>query len=418
MTRPMEDPGTGLAVRDCWCGNRDLRPFGPNYRECRECGTLVSAAGLPDEKLAVVDDSADFYGREYWLSHQKDDLGFPDIEARARSDLPERNLHWLAALLKYRLPPGDALELGCAHGGFVALMQAAGFSAAGLEMSPWVVDFARRTFDIPMFVGPVEEAGIAEGSLDVIALMDVLEHLPDPARTMAHCLGRLRPGGFLLIQTPQFREGMVFEELVASASPFLDQLKADEHLYLFSERAIREFFGRLGAGHVAFEPAIFAVYDMFLAVGREPLPVNDAAAIGQALLASPARRLVLALLDLRQQFADCERDRADRAAQVETLHALLRDSEGDRSARGEQIAKLTAMVKESESDRAARGEQIATLTALLGESESDRAARGEQIATLTALLAESEADRAARWEQIQELTRMVQALQSPPRKEG
>ena len=34
-----------------------------------------------------------------------------------------------------------------------------------------------------MLVGKIERQGVEEGSLDVIALMDVLEHLPDPCAT-------------------------------------------------------------------------------------------------------------------------------------------------------------------------------------------------------------------------------------------
>ncbi len=80
-----------------------------------------------------------------------------------------------------------------------------------VEMSPWVVEFGQKTFGVPISVGPVEDLDIAPGSLDVIALMDVLEHLPDPAATMAHCLKLLKPDGLLLIQTPQFKEEMNYD---------------------------------------------------------------------------------------------------------------------------------------------------------------------------------------------------------------
>ena len=46
-----------------------------------------------------------------------------------------------------------------------------------------------------MLLGPVEDQQIEPGSLDVIALMDVFEHLPDPVSTMRHCLRLLRPDG-------------------------------------------------------------------------------------------------------------------------------------------------------------------------------------------------------------------------------
>src|SRR5919205_1109942 len=96
----------------CWCGRRDLAAYSPEYALC-PCGTLVSLVGLTAEEVVVRDDADAFYGKDYWLGHQVEDLGNPDIFRRARADLPERCLYWLRTLLRYKLPPGRVLELGC-----------------------------------------------------------------------------------------------------------------------------------------------------------------------------------------------------------------------------------------------------------------------------------------------------------------
>ena len=205
----------------------------------------------------------------------ENDLGFANIYQRARSDLTERVLHWVKTLLKYRVPPARALELGSAHGGFVATLKWAGFDASGLELSPAIAQIARTLFDVPMLVGPVEDEEIPSNSLDVIALMDVLEHLPDPVATMRRCIDLLAPDGFLLIQTPRFPEGRSFDDLTRDAEPFLEQLKANEHLYLFSERSVRQFFAELGLKSLVFEGALFGHYDMFFVASRRPLAPID-----------------------------------------------------------------------------------------------------------------------------------------------
>lgn len=335
-------------MRVCWCGNADLAPFSPDYGECKACGTLVSLVGMSTEELQVSNDETDFYGKNYWLDHQSSELGFPDIFTRARNDLTERNLHWLKTLLKYRLPPAKVLELGCSHGSFVALMRQAGYDSAGVEMSPWVVEFGQKTFGIPISVGPVEALDIAPGSLDVIALMDVLEHLPDPVATMAHCLRLLKPDGILLIQTPQFKKGMAYKALLETKGPFLELLKADEHLYLFTDHSVVRLFQQLSAEHVQFEPAIFGHYDMFFTVSRVPLQLNTPEQADSALLAMPNGRLALAMLDLRERELD--------------LTQKLQESESDRAARWTQIETLTKMVRES--DRA-----IESLTKMVRESD-------------------------------------------------
>jgi 2-polyprenyl-3-methyl-5-hydroxy-6-metoxy-1,4-benzoquinol methylase len=362
-------------MRICWCGNTDLLPFGPEYGKCPSCGTLVYLKDMLPEQFLVQDDETNFYGKKYWLEHQQDAFGHADIHTRARNDLTERNLHWLQVLLKYRLPPADTLELGCAHGSFVALMQQAGYRASGVEMSPWVVAFGQETFGARICTGPVESLDVPGGSLDAIALMDVLEHLPYPSATMGHCMELLKPEGLLLIQTPCFKEGANYDALTESKDRFLEMLIPKEHVYLFSERSVTEFFRRLGAEHLHFEPALFAHYDMFVAVSRTQLKIHAPGEIESALLATPNGRFALALLDLHKRELDLSRkweesqsDRAARLTQIETLTAMLRESEADRAARLTQIETLTAMLRESEADRAARMTQIEALTAMLRKS--------------------------------------------------
>src|SRR4051812_34209703 len=112
---PVPDLPAMTATRSCWCGHSELLPFSPSYLRCPLCESLVVAVIPATELTRVSDDDRDFYGRDYWFTHQEADLGFTNIKDRARADLPERCLHWLRTLLKFKLPPGRTLELGCAH---------------------------------------------------------------------------------------------------------------------------------------------------------------------------------------------------------------------------------------------------------------------------------------------------------------
>ncbi len=212
------------ATERCWCGYDQLAPFSPDYLRCPNCETLVLASFPDPQTLLVSDDEHDLYGRNYYET-LVEKFDYPALEDRAVLDLPERCLYWLRALLQYKAPPGKVLELGSAHGGFVALLRWIGFDATGLELSPWLVDFARKTFDVPMLEGPVEEQNIAARTVDAIALMDVLEHLSDPKRTMAHCLSLIRDDGVLMIQTPHYCEGKTYEDMLADNDRFVEQLE-------------------------------------------------------------------------------------------------------------------------------------------------------------------------------------------------
>jgi len=257
--------------------------------------------------------------------------------------LPERCLHWLQTLLTYRLPPARILEVGCAHGGFVALMRWAGFDALGLELSPWVVDFAHKTFAIPVLLGIVEEQKLEPGSLDAIALYDVLEHMPDPVATMRHCAQLLKPDGIFIVQMPDYKGDKLYAEMVEQHDHFLEQMKSIEHLHLFTRRAAQEFFERLGYPFLQFEQQLFA-YDMFFIASRQPLTKNTSEHIAEKLLSSAPSRIIQALLDQKFELNQLQ------AAHQETL-AHYQMSEADRAERlkvievqGEELAALQALL--------------------------------------------------------------------------
>lgn len=347
----------------CWCGNAQLEKFNDDYNRCPACETLVTARTPAQPVPVVTNDEDDFYGRNYWFKHQEQDLGFGNIESRARTDLPERCQHWLQSLLRFKLPPARVLEMGCAHGGFVAMLRAAGYDSAGLELSPAIVDLARRTFDVPMYLGPLEQQSIEPGSLDVIAMMDVMEHLPDPLGTITRCGQLLKPDGVLVVQTPRYPEGKSYQAMLDTNDPFIEQLKSNEHIYLFSERSAAELFQRAGLGYCAKQPAMFAIYDMFLFASASPLAPRGDGDIDAVLLSSAQGRILLCeleksreILRLRERIAVIDKDREERlskifalTAEVKRLHSQVEIIEADRADRLVNITTLTSEVRQLQS---------------------------------------------------------------------
>ena len=368
----------------CWCGSTELAAFSHEYGRCAACETLVSALMPGPEIGRVVDEERDFYGREYWFSHQEKELGLPSILERARTDLPERCLYWIRTLLKYKPPPARLLELGSGHGGFVALTTQAGYEATGLEVSPWVVKFAYDTFQVPILLGPVEDHQLEPASLDVIVLMDLLEHLGQPFETIRHCLTLLKPDGVLLIQTPCYVEGRSYEAMVARGERFLEELQPKEHLYLFSQRSFHELFRRLAVDHIVFEPPIFAEYDMFAVVSRAPLITHGVEQIEQALAATPGGRMVQALVDvdgqlerLTQRYSVAE---ADRVARLEVILEQGRRASELEARIGWLEAEPEARLREANAERDAQEQQIRTIMAQMRTLQQIvRAVRASQV---------------------------------------
>jgi SAM-dependent methyltransferase len=416
---------TVRVARACWCGGELGEEIGRHYRCCNACGAAVLAVLPAPEHFEVSDDERDFYGKRYWTDYSRT-RNLPDIRERVRSDLSERCVFWLERLLEVTGPPGRALEIGCGHGAFVRLMRELGFDACGTELSGWVVEFAKRAFDVPVLRGRLETLDLEPG-FKCIAAFDVLEHLNDPLETARRCGDLLVPDGVLLLQTPCYR----------GEGPDWSMFQEEEHIHLFTEESIRLLLARAGFREVLVRPSLFP-YDMWVVATRGQLHMrtgDEVETVGDWRLPVAFRSLLDLSREMRGTREDlvlAEADRAARLTQVEELTAQLRESEADRAARLAQVEELTAQVeeltaqlRESEADRAARLAQVEELTAQGRESEADRAARLarveelprqlqeleavrlEDVRKLTALLRESDADRAARLEQIHELSRLL-----------
>jgi len=285
----------------------------------------------------VRNEDKDLYGRNYWFNHQ-DELGNPSLEERSVSDLSGRCLHWMEALLAYRLPPARVLELGASHGGFVALLEQAGFEATGLEISPWVAGFARDAFGVTMLEGPIEDQQIAPASFDIVVALDILEHLPDPIGTISRCCDLLSEEGILLLQTPCRPPSLSVEHLRNDNHPFARML-LPEHLFLFPREALGELLSRVGLKEFVFDAPAFES-DMFVLAGRHPLSKNKAGLIEEKLKQSAGGRLSLSRLDLARKrsrleydFLQADDDRIGRQDQIESLHRILEQHEADRESK-------------------------------------------------------------------------------------
>ena len=104
--------------------------------------------------------------------------------------------------------PGFLLDVGCGLGFFLRTIQRArpSWTIHGYEMSGAAVQWAHDHNRLEGVVrkGRVEDAAIEPGSVDIITMWDVIEHLPKPQPLLVHLRRLLKPGGFLFIQTPNW----------------------------------------------------------------------------------------------------------------------------------------------------------------------------------------------------------------------
>src|SRR5919204_5281501 len=100
------------------------------------------------------------------------------------------------------LPSGArVLEVGAGDGRFVSRLRAAGFDASGIEPSGAGVRLARARA-APVEHAAVEELELEPAALDAALAWHAIEHLDDPAATLARIVAWLRPGGRVIVACP------------------------------------------------------------------------------------------------------------------------------------------------------------------------------------------------------------------------
>ena len=101
--------------------------------------------------------------------------------------------------------PGRLLEVGCGSGRFLNRMRKAGWAVEGIDFDPVAAARVEKRFGIPVAVGSLPELGYPEGEYDVVAMSQVIEHVADPVALLKECRRVLRPGGRLVLSTPNAR---------------------------------------------------------------------------------------------------------------------------------------------------------------------------------------------------------------------
>ncbi|MEZ4415146.1 MAG: class I SAM-dependent methyltransferase [Gemmatimonadota bacterium] len=93
------------------------------------------------------------------------------------------------------------LDVGCGTGGFLAALGELGWEGIGIERSPDAVRAARAK-GLTVQECTLDDARIEQHSFDLVTMLHVLEHLPDPASALERISGALRRGGTLWVEVP------------------------------------------------------------------------------------------------------------------------------------------------------------------------------------------------------------------------
>jgi SAM-dependent methyltransferase len=199
---------------------------------CPQCGLLRQEPRLTWESLAH------YYTEEY-----------PSHGALAHHQktwwrrLDKRYGPWkrLRAIERWQ-PGGSLLEVGSGSGTFLEeALRSGKWRVTGIEPSAAAAQYAQENLGVPILPQRFAEVELAQESMDVVAMWNVLEHLDHPIAELRHASSLLRPGGLLVLAVPNLES--------ADASLFKEYWLGWElprHLYWFPRRKLELILEELG----------------------------------------------------------------------------------------------------------------------------------------------------------------------------
>jgi SAM-dependent methyltransferase len=95
------------------------------------------------------------------------------------------------------------LDIACGEGyGSAALLRAGAASVIGVDISEEACKHASMKYGIDARLGSAEAIPLADHSVDLLVSFETIEHLDSPGAFVNECARVLRPGGRLIISTP------------------------------------------------------------------------------------------------------------------------------------------------------------------------------------------------------------------------
>ena len=171
---------------------------------------------------------------------------FEKLKKIARAD------NYKIEIVKKFIKTGSLLEIGSAFGVFAYQAKTAGFKVDAIEMDQRCCEHLRKVIGVNAVKSDRPDKAVeAMEPHDVIALWHVLEHLPNPWECLAAMARNIKPGGILVIATPN-PEAFQFR-VMGVRWPHID---APRHIHLIPNKLLIEYLERFN-----FQPALLTAND-------------------------------------------------------------------------------------------------------------------------------------------------------------
>lgn len=170
----------------CQTPNEHSRTNRLHHYRCTACGMVFVGDRVDNEELGEA------YGTQQGGAYYEE----TKVETERKLQTSIEDLRRLAS------PDSHIIDLGTGNGRFIEMLLDAGFRHVDGHDIPSSTDFSQLQQRGSTIYRDFDYSTIPAGSYDVVTLLDVAEHVPDPIFLFRGCHRILKPGGVVYVHTP------------------------------------------------------------------------------------------------------------------------------------------------------------------------------------------------------------------------
>jgi ubiquinone/menaquinone biosynthesis C-methylase UbiE len=137
--------------------------------------------------------------------------------------------------MRFHPQAGRILDIGCGRGIMLSQLKQRGWQATGTEISEELAAASQKSGITVHVQADLRDCRFEANSFDVITLWHTLEHIANPAETLAEIHRILKPNGVVLIEVPNFDS---WQSIIARGQWF--HLDVPRHYWHFSKAYLQQ----------------------------------------------------------------------------------------------------------------------------------------------------------------------------------